>query len=75
MSSLFVVAEEELARLGLAACSGDALEVMVSGLGLGYTAVAALADPRVTQLTVVETMDGCNPWTGANYGCLRSTVG
>jgi spermidine synthase len=61
MSSLFVVAEEELARLGLAA-HDDPRDVMVGGLGLGYTAVAALADARVTQLTVVETMPAVIDW-------------
>jgi hypothetical protein len=35
MSSLFPVAEIELARLGLAACDGDELDVVVGGLGLG----------------------------------------
>ena len=39
MSSLFPVAEIELARLGLAACAGAELDVVVGGLGLGYTAV------------------------------------
>jgi spermidine synthase len=38
MSSLFTVAEEELATLGLAATSGERLSVLVGGLGLGYTA-------------------------------------
>ena len=38
MSSLFTVAEIELARLGLAEAGGDALDVVVGGLGLGYTA-------------------------------------
>ena len=61
MSSLFVVAEEELARLGLAA-HDDPRDVMVGGLGLGYTAVAALADPRVTSLTVIETMPAVIDW-------------
>ena len=61
MSSLFVVAEEELARLGLAA-HGEPRDVMVGGLGLGYTAVAALADPRVASLTVVETMAAVIDW-------------
>ena len=37
MSSLFTVAEEELARLGLARTSGHGLTVLVGGLGLGYT--------------------------------------
>jgi len=35
MSSLFTVAEEELATLGLAAATGDRLNVLVGGLGLG----------------------------------------
>jgi len=61
MSSMFVVAEEELSRLGLAAVSGEGLDVMVGGLGLGYTAVAAL-DPRVGSLTVVETMAAVIDW-------------
>lgn len=45
MSSLFPVAEIELARLGLAEVAGDSLDVVVGGLGLGYTACAALGDP------------------------------
>jgi spermidine synthase len=61
MSSLFVVAEEELSRLGLAA-HADPKRVMVGGLGLGYTAVAALADPRVEKLDVVETMAAVIDW-------------
>lgn len=61
MSSLFVVAEEELAHLGLAAHENPR-DVMVGGLGLGYTAVAALADPRVTSLVVIETMPAVIDW-------------
>jgi spermidine synthase len=61
MSSLFVVAEEELAHLGLAA-HDNPRTVMVGGLGLGYTAVAALADTRVRELTVVETMAAVIDW-------------
>jgi len=56
MSSLFTVAEIELARIGLAQVTGDRIEVLVGGLGLGYTAVAALADPRVQSLTVFEAI-------------------
>lgn len=62
MSSLFTVAEEELATLGLAAVAGDHLDVLVGGLGLGYTAVAALADPRVRTLTVVDTLPAVIDW-------------
>jgi len=62
MSSLFVVAEEELARLGLAAASGDRLDVLVGGLGLGYTAAAALDDPRLGSLFVVEALPEVVGW-------------
>jgi spermidine synthase len=62
MSSLFTVGETELARLGLAAATGDRLDVLVGGLGLGYTAVAALDDPRVSSLTVVDTLAPVIGW-------------
>jgi spermidine synthase len=62
MSSLFPVAEIELARLGLAAVDGHALDVLVGGLGLGYTAVTALEDPSVRSLTVVEALAPVISW-------------
>jgi spermidine synthase len=62
MSSLFTVAEIELSRLGLAAHGGSSLDVLVGGLGLGYTAVAALEDPRVAALTVVEALPEVVDW-------------
>lgn len=62
MSSLFTVAEEELARLGLAAVHGEALDVVVGGLGLGYTAVAALEDERVASLVVIDALPAVIEW-------------
>lgn len=62
MSSLFTVAEEALADLGLAAVNGDNLTVVVGGLGLGYTAVAALADARVGSLTVIDALPAVIDW-------------
>ena len=62
MSSLFTVAEVELARLGLAACDADDLDVVVGGLGLGYTALAALEDVRVRSLAVVEALPQVIEW-------------
>ena len=62
MSSLFTVAEEELARLGLAAAVGNELAVLVGGLGLGYTAVVALRDPRVRSLTVIDALPAVIGW-------------
>lgn len=62
MSSLFTVAEIELARLGLAETKGDELDVVVGGLGLGCTARAALEDPRVHSLVVVDAMAEVIDW-------------
>lgn len=62
MSSLFTVAEEELARLGLAAVQGDGLDVVVGGLGLGWTARTTLMDPRVRSLHVVEALGAVIDW-------------
>ena len=62
MSSLFTVAEEELAGLGLAAAAGDGLTVLVGGLGLGYTAVAALRDDRVATLAVIDALPAVIGW-------------
>ncbi|WP_051606853.1 spermidine synthase [Microbacterium sp. CH12i] len=62
MSSLFTVAEEALATLGLAVTEGDELTVLVGGLGLGYTAVTALRDERVAALTVVDRLGTVINW-------------
>jgi spermidine synthase len=62
MSSLFPVAEIELARLGLAELTGEALDVVVGGLGLGYTARTALDDPRVRSMLVVEAIEDVIDW-------------
>jgi spermidine synthase len=62
MSSLFTVAEVALADLALGAAEGDRLDVVVGGLGLGYTARAALADDRVRSLVVVEALDEVISW-------------
>lgn len=62
MSSLFTVAEEELARLGLAAAEGADLAVLVGGLGLGYTAATALRDDRVRRLDVIEALSAVIGW-------------
>jgi spermidine synthase len=62
MSSMFVEAEEALSTLGLAAVKGDKLSVVVGGLGLGYTAVAALKDQRIADLFVVEALDTVIGW-------------
>jgi spermidine synthase len=67
MSSLFVEAEEALSTLGLAEVQGDNLSVVVGGLGLGYTAVAALKDERIDELLVVDALDTVIEWHKAEY--------
>ncbi|MCU1432005.1 MAG: spermidine synthase [Actinotalea sp.] len=65
MSSLFTVAEEELARLALGpvrASDGGGLDVLVGGLGLGYTAWTVLQDDRVGSLVVVDALAEVIAW-------------
>ena len=62
MSSMFHEVEEALSRLGLAALEGEGWDVVVGGLGLGYTAVAALDFPQVKNLLVVDAMEGVIDW-------------
>jgi len=62
MSSLFTAAEEEVARLALVEVDGDGLDVVVGGLGLGYTAHTVLADPRVRSLIVVDALGQVIDW-------------
>ena len=56
MSSLFTVAEVALANLGLAELSEPEVDVVVGGLGLGYTARTVLEHPEVREVLVVDTL-------------------
>ncbi len=62
MSSLFHEAEVALTDLGLAGISGDSLDIVVGGLGLGYTAAAALKYSQVARMTVVEALSPVIDW-------------
>ncbi len=62
MTSLFHEAESQLSRLGLGMSKKESLNVVVGGLGLGYTAVSALEDTRVSSLVVVEYLEGVIDW-------------
>ncbi len=61
MSSLFTEGEKQLAALGLATLEG-ALDVVVGGLGLGYTAVAALENKTVRSLLVIDKFQEVIGW-------------
>ena len=62
MSSLFTEAERRLATLALAALDAEHADVIVGGLGLGYTAAAALDVPSVASLTVIELLEPVIDW-------------
>ena len=66
MSSLFSEGEIALATLGLAAHAaeqpGAQLDVVVGGLGLGYTACAALDFPGVQSVLVIEALAEVIHW-------------
>jgi spermidine synthase len=54
--------EDALADLGLAALEPGQWDVVVGGLGLGYTAVAALAHASVRTLQVIEALPPVIGW-------------
>jgi spermidine synthase len=62
MSSLFTRVEEALAELGLADFPAAELDVVVGGLGLGYTARAALQNSATRSLLVVEALAPVIDW-------------
>ena len=61
MSSLFTEGERQLANLGLAELEGE-LDVVVGGLGLGYTAAAALENKSVRSLLVIDLFQEVIDW-------------
>ncbi|HYJ92732.1 MAG TPA: hypothetical protein VEV84_15585 [Pyrinomonadaceae bacterium] len=61
MSSLFTEAERQLATLGLAPLSGE-LNVVVGGLGLGYTAAEVLKNSTVARLLVIDLFQAVIDW-------------
>jgi spermidine synthase len=62
MSSLFHEVEEALAHLGLGELKGETWDVVVGGLGLGYTAMAALEHREVASLLIVDALRPVIEW-------------
>lgn len=61
MSSLFTESERQLAILGLEPLKGE-LDVVVGGLGLGYTAQEALKNENVRRLVVIDLFPAVIEW-------------
>lgn len=82
MSNAVVDSERALAQQALALLPDRGLRVLIGGLGFGFTAQAALADPRVRQVTVVERLvpviewhrSGILPWSREFITDPRLTV-
>lgn len=74
MTSLFHEAESQLSKLGLGLLTKKDLSVVVGGLGLGYTAVSVLEDPRVKSLVVVEYLEGVIEWHQTGLVPLGKTL-
>ena len=62
MSSMFHAVEDAVADLGLRGLDGSNWDVVVGGLGLGYTAAAALAHASVRSVTIVEFLEPVIGW-------------
>lgn len=61
MSSLFTESERQLAILGLAPLEGE-LDVVIGGLGLGYTAVETLKNKSAKSLLVIDLFQPVIDW-------------
>src|SRR5262249_11855060 len=71
MSSLFTASEIALARLGLAELSEHGLDVVVGGLGLGYTAKAVLEHQKVASLSCRRGAGSCDRMACGRAGASR----
>lgn len=74
MSSLFHAVEDALADLGLAAAPSGPLDVVVGGLGLGYTAVAALKHQSVRSLIIVDFLEPVIRWHETGLVPMGSSI-
>lgn len=83
MSSMFTESERALATIALDQPGiGSNLDVVVGGLGLGFTAATTLRDPRVRSLLVIDALpevigwhvEGLLPLSGAVAGDPRTRL-
>ncbi len=62
MSSAVTDSERALADAALTVLPQKPLRLLIGGLGFGFTALAALEDPRVRDVTVVEQLEPVIEW-------------
>ncbi|MCF4098712.1 spermidine synthase [Maritalea mediterranea] len=74
MTSLFTDSEVALGKEGVKACNGDKLDIVVGGLGLGYTAEAVLAAQKVANLLVVDYLAPVIEWHQSGILPMGTTV-
>jgi spermidine synthase len=74
MSSVNTDSERALAERAITLHAGSDLGVLVGGLGLGYTAHAVLASPRVARVEVVEYLEPVIGWLRAGRLPLSATL-
>jgi len=73
MSSLFTKSERQLATLGLSSLGGE-LDVVIGGLGLGYTAVETLKNKKVGRLLVIDIFQAVIDWHQAGLVPLGNVL-
>lgn len=74
MSSHVTTSERALSRIALEMHAGDSLQVLVGGLGLGYTAFEVLQSPRVARAEVVEFVPAVIDWMKAGLFPLSEAL-
>ena len=74
MSSYHTASERALASVSLDLFKGQDVQVMVGGLGLGYTAAEVLANDRVAQVEVVELLPQVIGWLEQGLIPLAETL-
>lgn len=62
MSSVVTVSERELATRAIAMHGGTNIDVLIGGLGLGFTCKAALDSDRVAHVEALELVGGVIAW-------------
>jgi spermidine synthase len=74
MSSLYTDSEQALSKTAIEMHAGNELQVLVGGLGLGYTAHEALLSDRVARVEVVELLPQVIDWLAQGLMPLSNSL-